>query len=342
MRNVIISACLLLIGSLLLALPRQAIVLDRYLMQAPPGDDSTVSPSEPKRKENYHVVFSQYRCATKKCSEATRIAEENSRLQWSNLSSRVIFLGMLNDTETNKFRLPLLRSLYLKAASLHPDAATYTYVNGDILPRHDFHVTLDAVTSMSEQVWNNTGFMIVGRRADVDWKQHKTSVLDSGFRFDDFHARGNLQPEFVEDFFCVSRNAIAWQNIPPFVIGRVGYDNWLVNYVYHKPDVHLVDATLSIKVIHQSNEGGSRARGGGKKINEDYWWNHDVANNDTTKSRGVTSHLAKRKWFDHGHTTHARWVTSTSKNDTGSVFIKLRGFGNPETWKYDGGAVVSA
>lgn len=71
-------------------------------------------------------------------------------------------------------------------------------------------------------------------------------------------------------------------DVPPFVIGRIGYDNWLVDKAYHLqeqedargvPRVSLVDVSDSVKALHQTDEKGSRA---GFR-SPDWHWNYDLA-----------------------------------------------------------------
>lgn len=312
MRNVVIAACAL-VSSLIFTVSRLDLILRANYHNVP---SAQILPGN----GDHHVVFSQYKCRVKKCSHVAKIVEENSRMQWNSMSSpdaTITFLDLTNATKTNKFGAPILRDMYLKAQELHPNATTYTYMNGDLLPRLDFLATLNAVTLSQQHIWNHTtttGFMIVGRRMDVDWKKHhKTLVNSSKFRFDKH--RGNLHPGDAQDYFVVSRNAIDWTTIPDFVIGRIGYDNWLVDYVYHKQGVHLVDATKTIHVIHQSDEEGSQSQGGGlvKQNDEDFWWNHAIASPEIFENK---------QWADHGLIDEAVWFSTYSGD--GSVVIRQR------------------
>ena len=59
----------------------------------------------------------------------------------------------------------------------------------------------------------------------------------------------------AEDYFIFSKNAIPWRDIKDIVIGRPGYDNYLVDYVYHhQNDISLIDTTNSSKVNLRINE----------------------------------------------------------------------------------------
>ncbi len=55
----------------------------------------------------------------------------------------------------------------------------------------------------------------------------------------------------------MSRNLVNWTTLPNFVVGRVAYDNALVDWAYH--NVYLIDAAQTILALHQSTDDGNRA-----------------------------------------------------------------------------------
>jgi CheY-like chemotaxis protein len=59
-----------------------------------------------------------------------------------------------------------------------------------------------------------------------------------------------MSQEVALDYFLVTRHSFQWStHVPPFVIGRVLYDNWLVDYAVHHMDT--IDATRTIRALHQ-------------------------------------------------------------------------------------------
>ena len=46
-----------------------------------------------------------------------------------------------------------------------------------------------------------------------------------------------------EDYHIVTRNAFNWDSMPNFVIGRSGYDLYLVDTAYRDPQITMVDVT---------------------------------------------------------------------------------------------------
>lgn len=146
--------------------------------------------------------------------------------------------------------------------------------------------------------------LIVGRRTNVEriWNlENQTSNHSTANAFfnrstadtfvKELNASGNLFRTDAQDYFFFTPQTFYWDEIPNFVVGRPGYDNWLVDYVYHKKFTHsVVDGTLSIRAIHQTGEDGNKA---GHNPRVDKTWNTD---------------LGKRK-YDHGLTVFAPWET---------------------------------
>lgn len=55
------------------------------------------------------------------------------------------------------------------------------------------------------------------------------------------------------------------------MVGRIGYDNWLVDNAYHQGNTSLVDTTKTIAVVHQTSKaGGSFESHNRKNIVKDY------------------------------------------------------------------------
>jgi hypothetical protein len=242
--------------------------------------------------------------------------------------------------EKNQFGVPVLKSMYAWAKRMCPHATTYTYVNGDILLHKNFVKTLDAVV---DHFRNNERFMVVGRRTNVDWA-HNISLADysdfqspqsrpfiknntnttislkslttmassqTKFDYKGHFRRGKVFEAYAEDYFTVSNN-FDWSAIPPFVIGRPGYDNWLVDHGYHShPNIHVVDASSSILAIHMTDSDGNQAWGGKKLDSKNVYYNYKFAKNQ----------------FDHGTTWHAHYcsvplINKTTKRNVGVKLLK--------------------
>ena len=75
--------------------------------------------------------------------------------------------------------------------------------------------------------------------------------------------------EASEDFFFFTKDTFDWENIPDFVVGRVGWDSWLTQWALdHGVDV--IDTTQLLHVSHLTGEVCSpclaRVHGSGRSL----------------------------------------------------------------------------
>ena len=146
---------------------------------------------------------------------------------------------------------------------------------------------------------------MVGKRTNVNWSEEH-NAKHANFNFDAHFTRGALFRTDAQDYFTVTKNAIDWNKIPPFVIGRPGYDNWLVDHIYHNSKVALIDATKTVSMIHQTDADGNAAQGG-KMVK-------------SSNDREYNRRIGKGQW-DHGNTYHAEWETGRVD---GKIVLKNR------------------
>lgn len=121
------------------------------------------------------------------------------------------------------------------------------YVNCDIILTSDF---IEAAKRVSD--WRKT-FLMIGHRWDVDitqpWDYEQTNweeklqqvVLQSGKR----------HPSTGTDYFVFPRGS--YEDVPPLVIGRVAWDNWLI-WKARSSGIPVVDATPVVMAIHQNHD----------------------------------------------------------------------------------------
>ena len=158
--------------------------------------------------------------------------------------------------ETNSRGLPTLRGLFRVAMAACPRARTYTYLNGDILSMAAFVANVEAVLQFSQD------FLLVGQRTNVPWY----AADNAGFDFGTHSDAGTLFQTDAEGYFVITKDAVDWDTVRPFVVRRPGYDNWLVNYVkvWRKDaNVTTVDAAKTLPMLHQTNAAGDFLWGGG-------------------------------------------------------------------------------
>ena len=154
------------------------------------------------------------------------------------------------DVECNEYGTPLVSSVF----SIAQDIANHQlmcYVNTDIILMSDF---LPAVQRIHK--WP---FLMIGHRRDIE--------LNEPVNFDDAQWESWLRARVVEyskfrphglDYFLFPRGL--YEGIPPFAIGRTGWDNWLV-YWARSLKVPVIDATKAITVVHQNHDYSHHPQG---------------------------------------------------------------------------------
>jgi hypothetical protein len=133
------------------------------------------------------------------------------------------------------------------------------YINCDILLMQDFRDALKRVRAAHSQ------FLMVGRRWDIEVAVPVDFATDSGRG--DWVARLRAQvlregrrrgPEWI-DYFVFSRGIYA-ADVPPFVVGRVFWDNWLV-WKALAASHPVIDVSASVLAVHQNHDYGYHAQG---------------------------------------------------------------------------------
>jgi len=127
------------------------------------------------------------------------------------------------------------------------------YVNADILLFPDMLLALEEVRARVDR------FLIIGRR----WDAAVTELLDikEGWH-QQFQpaalAASKLHRAAGSDYFLFPRAEFA--DIPAFAVGRAGWDNWMI-YKARCEHMAVIDATGTIKVIHQNHDFSHFANG---------------------------------------------------------------------------------
>ncbi|CAL52005.1 unnamed product [Ostreococcus tauri] len=198
-----------------------------------------------------HVVFTTSKCNDRLCTDLERTIESNTEVLFANLCPEIIEFVSVPSLclQRNRFGVPELHSLFKYAYELYPRAVTYTYVNSDLLTDRSFY---DTISKVSESLKGHE-FVIIGSRVDSVWKENISSNM---YDFSALFRSGTRARLDAIDYFVTTKSSIDWHRVPPFVIGRPAFDNWLVNYVAQSPNVILVDASNTIKMLHQSVKSG--------------------------------------------------------------------------------------
>jgi len=158
-------------------------------------------------------------------------------------------LGLRHEPETERNRLGTPRAdfLFQRARELaRHDLLCYS--NCDILLLDDFCAALPRVTRQFD------AFLMAGRRWDVDIREPLDfNRPDWSSQVRDLALRTNRQrPAQWIDYFAF-RKGFFQNRIPELVIGRPGWDNWLLWYA-RSSGAALVDASAVVCAVHQNHD----------------------------------------------------------------------------------------
>ena len=149
--------------------------------------------------------------------------------------------------------------------------------------------------------------LVTGRRTNVLITNHSL-IYQPDHVTTIARRRGQLFSAWAEDYFFVAFNDFPWHRVADVVIGRVGYDNYLVGLAIQQ-NVTVVDATSTLLAFHQTDSEGNMAGHG---------------NSD----KGFNYRRIGRFKYQSGLTTAAQYVTRFSREkdcNTTYVVVEKRG-----------------
>jgi hypothetical protein len=201
--------------------------------------------------------------------------------------------------ERNKYGTKYLASIYdqVQEAARH---RVLCHVNCDIVLMSDFLRAAELVTQKKEQ------FLMAGRRWDVDVR----SPLDFGAADWESKLRkvalasGRQRPAQWIDYFLFPKG-LYYKKIPEFVIGRPGWDNWLLWYPLSQR-VPVVDASGAVVAVHQNHDYAYHPAG------EKGVWEGEEARENYRLHEGKFRTLANATYMVHGGEllpNYRGWVT---------------------------------
>ena len=149
------------------------------------------------------------------------------------------------DVERNSSGTPLVSSAF-ELAHRQSENPVLCYINADI-------ILLDGMlVSMRGILQRFSKFLVCGQRWDL--RLHGRLEFTDRWReklWNQVEQHGELHPAAGSDYFLFPRQL--FQNVPPFALGRSGWDNWMI-YAGRKLRIPVVDATGTIQVIHQTHD----------------------------------------------------------------------------------------
>jgi hypothetical protein len=151
----------------------------------------------------------------------------------------------LPELQRNEYGTPVLGEVFERAQATATQSFM-CYANADIVFLEDLVPAIAAVARAHDR------FLLCGRR----WNIEQQVPLDFGERWREtlrqrLPREAELQDGWWVDYFVFPRGL--WATMPPFLVGRPAWDNWLV-YDACRRGVPVIDATEAVTVVHQRHD----------------------------------------------------------------------------------------
>lgn len=173
--------------------------------------------------------------------EVLLVGEENGLAE----AAAELALRHLTGVERNQAGTPLVSSIF-EMARQASSAEIMMFTNADMLYLPE---TFDAISKLREQT---SDFVLLGQRHDLHVREPIDFAGDWAHRLrSNVEANGELHPQGGSDYFIFPRHLFS--EIPPFAIGRAGWDNWMIHQAVTQPWL-AIDATDSLLAIHQNHD----------------------------------------------------------------------------------------
>jgi hypothetical protein len=197
--------------------------------------------------------------------------QRNAIRSWKAIEAEVILLGddegiaeaavelevkHIPNVARNDYGTPRIDSMF-DLARKAAVGSILACVNTDIILLSDFYDTAHRVIQTQKE------FLIIGQRWDLD-VQNELDIAASfdhfeiNYRYDwendllyQIETRGRRHPRGGSDYFIFPINI--FKTIPPFAIGRAGWDNWMI-YEARQRGWKVVDGSTDINIIHQDHD----------------------------------------------------------------------------------------
>lgn len=201
--------------------------------------------SAPKPFTNPHIAMIQ-RNAIRSWTllpdvEVILLGEEAGLAQ----AAKELGVSHLPNVERNLNGTPLISSMF-ELARKNSSSELLCIINADIILLPDFIEAAKQVMKLKDK------FVLLSQR----WDLNVTQPLDfsggwaNGLR-SAVHSQGALHRPAGSDFFLFPNSC--YINLPPFAIGRGGWDNWMI-YKARQEKIPVIDCTPSVMIVHQNHD----------------------------------------------------------------------------------------
>lgn len=160
-------------------------------------------------------------------------------------AARELGVKHLPNVARNESGVPLIASMF-QLAREHSNSDLLCIVNADMVLMPDF------VEAARRSRLQRDEFVLLSQRWDLDvtqtlefmegWQDRLSSAV---------HRLGTLHRPAGSDFFLFPR--ACYEDIPEFIIGRAGWDNWMI-YKARREGWPVIDCTPSVMIVHQNHD----------------------------------------------------------------------------------------
>jgi hypothetical protein len=201
--------------------------------------------SAPKPFTNPHIAMIQ-RNAIKSWTllpdvEVILLGEETGLAE----AAKKLGVKHIPHVERNPNGVPLISSMF-KLARENSNSELLCIINADMVLMTDFVEAAKQVKGLRSE------FVMLSQRWDLDvtapldfsgdWSRGLRSMVNG---------QGQLHRPAGSDFFLFPKSCYA--DIPNFIIGRAGWDNWMI-YKARKENWAVIDCTPSVMIVHQNHD----------------------------------------------------------------------------------------
>lgn len=200
----------------------------------------------------------------------------------------------------NEFGTPYLNWIFDRAQEI-ARYETLCYVNCDIVLTSDFNEGFERV-----RAWNHE-YLMVGRRWDTgvtDMLDFSEADWETRIRRRALAAKFQRPAQFI-DYFAFRRGLFKGK-VPPFAVGRPGFDNWLIWYAIAS-GASVVDASRIVIAVHQNHDHSHVTQG-----EKGFWHGEEATRNSQFLDDGrrfATIDDATHRLTRSGvQANHNRWI----------------------------------
>ena len=217
----------------------------------------------------------------------TKTDQYNAIISWKRFSpdAQIILIGDDDGTDIcakdlgvehipackkNDIGTPFLDSIFHKAQEV-AQFKIVMYINADIVFTHDITRIISALSSDDIK---NKNFLATGQRHDTDCKfvlEIDKNISNIEEAILNAESKSKLHGPAGLDYFIFRKDSL---NLPPFLIGRPCWDNWLLWFCYNN-NFMIISLTNSLKILHQNHDFNHVKKSNkGKVIGPE--WDHNV------------------------------------------------------------------